>query len=705
MADNKKISQLSIVNSWTNLKSTDIIPLVASNTTSQVSLDKLVTYITQWSAKTGSNTFIGDQSINGSLTVSNDLLVNGTLTVKKMMVDVTSASVIYQDGSTKFGDTINDTHEYTGSLKVSGSISLLGANIGTILYNYTSSTNAIHTYTSSLKSSISVSGTDTQIIGNLTSSNFRVTGNSVLNTVSANATTINGSLIATAGITGSVSGGIVQDGNSFGYDMIIGTNDNYGLGLETNGTRRLVIGTNGNVGIGTLPTTATRLHISASSARSLLLQSYTSTGSNYVEFWDSTGVRTSYIGHGGSNNDFIYYLTGSANSHTFYTGNNTTQLKIAGDGVVSITNTLGVGTTAPSAKLHIATGSQTILIGTGSNTSAYTFSIGANDDGVNFSNNSADRGYNFNNANGTHLKIDSAGNTGIGTITPGAKLDISGSVRIQNTGQLKLSGSVNSLIAGGDNSFVKISGGSSPSNSNGAGAYFSGNTESNTGRLQLWSGNVAGNHIRLDTSGTERVRIDNTGNVGVATTTPTAKLDILSNSTASLRIKSADATNSYIEFGIDTNGGRAIINSGNSGGTTRKISFRTDDTPRMTIDTTGNVGIGTESPTDALHVIGNSRFDGGLRYALRVLTANTTLTTSDTYIIGNGAITLTMPSATTAGAGFTLYIKNIHASSNVTVSRAGTDTFDGSSTTVTINPASSTTLVSNGSNTWYILFA
>jgi hypothetical protein len=63
-------------------------------------------------ATTASNIFFGNQTINGNITV------NGTASVALLYTTYETASVIYSSGSTKFGDTADDTHQFTGSLFV-----------------------------------------------------------------------------------------------------------------------------------------------------------------------------------------------------------------------------------------------------------------------------------------------------------------------------------------------------------------------------------------------------------------------------------------------------------------------------------------------------------------------------------------------------------------------------------------------------------
>ena len=72
-------------------------------------------------ASTGSNTFIGNQIITGSLNVS------GTITANEYHTTIVSSSVLYTSGSTKFGDTGDDKHQFTGSVLITGSLSVTGS--------------------------------------------------------------------------------------------------------------------------------------------------------------------------------------------------------------------------------------------------------------------------------------------------------------------------------------------------------------------------------------------------------------------------------------------------------------------------------------------------------------------------------------------------------------------------------------------------
>ncbi|NCD06921.1 MAG: hypothetical protein EOL97_12440, partial [Spirochaetia bacterium] len=61
---------------------------------------------------------------------------------------------------------------------------------------------------------------------------------------------VDDNFIPSAGGTGGAGAGFVQGGNTFGTAAVLGTNDNYGLSFETNGSVKMNISPTGNVGIG-----------------------------------------------------------------------------------------------------------------------------------------------------------------------------------------------------------------------------------------------------------------------------------------------------------------------------------------------------------------------------------------------------------------------------------------------------------------------
>jgi hypothetical protein len=63
---------------------------------------------------------------DGTLRVNTDVNIDGTLTAREIHTTYVTSSVLYQSGSTKFGDTADDLHQFTGSLRTSGSVVING---------------------------------------------------------------------------------------------------------------------------------------------------------------------------------------------------------------------------------------------------------------------------------------------------------------------------------------------------------------------------------------------------------------------------------------------------------------------------------------------------------------------------------------------------------------------------------------------------
>jgi hypothetical protein len=67
-----------------------------------------------------------DSITTGSVSLSGDLTVLGSINARQFNIGIISSSILYQSGSNKFGDTSDDTHQFTGSLNLTGSISMSG---------------------------------------------------------------------------------------------------------------------------------------------------------------------------------------------------------------------------------------------------------------------------------------------------------------------------------------------------------------------------------------------------------------------------------------------------------------------------------------------------------------------------------------------------------------------------------------------------
>jgi hypothetical protein len=94
--------------------------------------------------------------------------------------------------------------------------------------------------------------------------------------------------------------------------------------------------------------------------------------------------------------------------------------------------------------------------------------------------------------------------------------------------------------------------------------------------------------------------------VGIGTTTPTKPLEIVSNTTAQLKVAAASGnTNVDIEFAPTGTGFVLMGPSGNSA-----FGFRANGAERVRLATDGKVGIGTAAPTTQIHVEGTNSLIG-----------------------------------------------------------------------------------------------
>lgn len=64
-----------------------------------------------------------------SVSVSGSLVVTGNVTAEEFVTERVSTSIIFKSGSTKFGDSAEDRHEFTGTLDLTGS-ALISSTLG-----------------------------------------------------------------------------------------------------------------------------------------------------------------------------------------------------------------------------------------------------------------------------------------------------------------------------------------------------------------------------------------------------------------------------------------------------------------------------------------------------------------------------------------------------------------------------------------------
>jgi hypothetical protein len=107
--------------------------------------------------------------VGNSLTVTGSMIVTGYIETQELRTTYISSSILYRSGSTKFGDELSDTHTFTGSLLVSGNISVPGSNLvsGSAQVDVMSTTNIAR---------LATTGSNTFIGNQVVTGSFRVSG-------------------------------------------------------------------------------------------------------------------------------------------------------------------------------------------------------------------------------------------------------------------------------------------------------------------------------------------------------------------------------------------------------------------------------------------------------------------------------------------------------------------------------------------------
>ncbi len=209
------------------------------------------------------------------------------------------------------------------------------------------------------------------------------------------------------------------------------------------------------------------------------------------------------------------------------------------------------------------------------------------------------------------LTILQNGNIGVGVATPAHELDVAGTIRVTDS-----------------TNFITFN----------DGAEDMGFILNNAGKLAINAGGTT-DVLQLQTNGGTRVHIDNSGRVGIGTTSPDPGAAVhVRKSAPRLLLDGYSAASEDSEIsrisglwdGKYVADIRFLAGDDTTNKDNGKIEFRTytsvgSTSRRMVIDEVGNIGIGNIDPTEALDVVGNITTTGTATAATP--TASTHLTT------------------------------------------------------------------------------
>jgi hypothetical protein len=518
--------------------------------------------------------------------------------------------------------------------------------------------------------------------------------------------------------TAGASSAFIQNGNSFGSIANLGTSDNNPLAFLTNSGERMRVSATGNVGIGS-NSPSVKLHIGGLTANTegIRLQD----GSSYVgQFIVNGNPNTSVTANKGSIamdyvNGAIYVNTsgtnlwsqlstsGAANEfvqngNTFgslaslgtndnfglaFRTNNTEKMRLDPAGF------LGLGINSPSAKLHLG--------GLSVNTEAIRIQ-----DGTSYV---------------SHYIVNTNPNGSVtGTKGSLAQDYVNGAIYVNTNGS---TGWSQLSTAAASSAFVQ--------NGNSFGSIASLGTNDNYGLV-------------FRTNNAERIRLDPAGNFGIGTNSPSIKLHVggLSSNTEGLRLQDGTSTVGHFIVNTDPNGSvsgtkgsvaqdyvngalyvntngstgwsqvvtdasNAILQNGNSFGTTANIgtndanalTLETNNSERLRIQSTGNVGINTTTPNS------NMQVNGSFALPIRTVSVATNIAATDYTVLVNstGSVTIYLPTA--VGISGRMYIVKRIGSGTVTVGSNG-GLIDGAPTLSISTSYRGYIFQSNGTN-WYII--
>ena len=393
--------------------------------------------------------------------------------------------------------------------------------------------------------------------------------------------------------------------------------------------------------------------------------------------------------------------TGTTNYLPKFTGTSALGNSIISDSgsVISVAGSINMNTygkitsITPYLELRDTNWSASTFVQTGVN-------VGATSSGDYFSiYNPAGKGLSYVRGGVVDFMISSAGNVGIGTTSPAAKLDVdstgysifannSSGNRIVKIGTQSASGepAIQATLSNGTARYLLLNpdGGdvgintTSPINTSGYGGLSLNGTNgaiisllqggSETFRVTNATGysfiNTTGETpLLIGTYSAERMRITSSGNIGIGTTSPAAKLTVVGATTiigqtnVSARFSDDDNSTLLISHPL-ANGNTAIITGNNQLGFATGVLGSIAE--RMRITSAGNVGIGTTSPNTKLQVLGTIaaqiNADGSDATGIRIYGSGTSKRMD--FVAADGSVNERISGIGTGGIGIMAFSVN-----------------------------------------------
>lgn len=456
------------------------------------------------------------------------------------------------------------------------------------------------------------------------------------------------------------------DANAVDVGSIVYTHTTDALSFKTNGTEQVYINSSGNVGIGTSsPDGRLHVHVGETSAsvaahnraNDLVVENNDDAGITILapndkraslHFGNETDNTTAYVRWSHSDDLMEIATDDSGGNIAFKTGLGGEVMRIldgqnvaigrqAADARLTVQTALsidilnlleaggaevftvlesgnvGIGTSSPTAILHVDNGENTFINVQASTTSTVNLGDGESENVGSISYSHSSNALTFRANNNDRMTIDSVGDVGIGTADPDGKLHVHAGA----SGASSVNTNADDLVVEHN-----ATGGISilTPDANESNIFF-GSASDNLGAFLKWSHNN-----NLATLGTDRtdadiifatglqseaMRILDTGFVGIGDTTPDDLLNVHSASGESaVAITALGSADALLKFELTDSTPTFTVGVDNSDSDKFKVSgsaLGTND--RLVIDSSGNTSIGTSTDDGRLVVVQNDAAD------------------------------------------------------------------------------------------------